>query len=248
MDDRRKNLILAQLAEQAEQYADGLGFILNIVPSETDLTDEEFRLLKVFSKNSIGTLRGAFRALSRENHKAELREVGSDHVLLIKEYTEVVKARLVRLVLETMAPLLELQLSKTAIDNHPARVNLLKMIADYYRYLAELTTSGESEYTPTSEQHYIRAQEQALQFLHVADPTRLGLALNYSVFLYEIKQMPEAAGALAKNTYDQAREFLEDDSDANYKDAIYKDATAIMQLIRDNVALWNPTENTDAPS
>ena len=64
-------------------------------------------------------------------------------------------------------------------------------------------------------------------------PIRLGLALNFSVFYYEILNNPELPCTLAKTALDEAiaeLDTLNEDS--------YKDSTLIMQLLRDNLTLW----------
>jgi 14-3-3 protein epsilon len=64
-------------------------------------------------------------------------------------------------------------------------------------------------------------------------PIRLGLSLNFSVFYYEVKNNPAKACELAKSAFDDAIA----DIDSIDEDQ-YKDATTIMQLIRDNLTLW----------
>ncbi|XP_031281910.1 14-3-3 protein 9-like [Pistacia vera] len=64
-------------------------------------------------------------------------------------------------------------------------------------------------------------------------PIRLGLALNYSVFYYEIMNAPERACHLAKQAFDEAIAELDTLSEESYKDS-----TLIMQLLRDNLTLW----------
>ena len=64
-------------------------------------------------------------------------------------------------------------------------------------------------------------------------PIRLGLALNYSVFYYEILNNPEIACKFAKKAFDAAiadLDTLEEDE--------YRDSATIMQLLRDNLTLW----------
>lgn len=69
--------------------------------------------------------------------------------------------------------------------------------------------------------------------METTDPIRLGLALNFSVFHYEIKNDPKQACQLAKTAFDDAIADIE-----NIQDANYKDSTTIMQLMKDNLTLW----------
>ena len=80
---------------------------------------------------------------------------------------------------------------------------------------------------------YKKAHELAVEHLPTTHPIRLGLALNFSVFYYEILSLPEQACALAKQAFDDAITDLDSLSEESYKDA-----TLIMQLLRDNLTLW----------
>lgn len=62
---------------------------------------------------------------------------------------------------------------------------------------------------------------------------RLGLALNFSVFYYEILNSPQQACKLAKHAFDDAIANLD-----SLNEDSYKDSTLIMQLLRDNLTLW----------
>ena len=69
----------------------------------------------------------------------------------------------------------------------------------------------------------------------------MGLALNYSVFYYEIVGSPDLACKLAKQAFDQAiaeLDTLEEDE--------YRDSAAIMQLLRDNLTLWTTDMKDDS--
>ena len=71
-------------------------------------------------------------------------------------------------------------------------------------------------------------------------PIRLGLALNFSVFYYEISSDHKKACELAKTAFDEAiaqLDTLNEDS--------YKDSTLIMQLLRDNLTLWTTDEKQE---
>lgn len=105
---------------------------------------------------------------------------------------------------------------------------------DYYRYLAEFAT-GEKRTQAADSAHeaYKQASEVAQTELAPTHPIRLGLALNFSVFYYEIMGSPDRACHLAKQAFDDAIAELDTLSEESYKDS-----TLIMQLLRDNLTLW----------
>lgn len=71
-------------------------------------------------------------------------------------------------------------------------------------------------------------------------PIRLGLALNYSVFYYEILSSPDIACKLAKQAFDNAIADLDD-----LEEEVYPDSASIMQLLRDNLTLWTSDLNEE---
>merc|ERR1711907_388096 len=86
---------------------------------------------------------------------------------------------------------------------------------------------------------YAEAQAVAEKDLAVTHPIRLGLALNYSVFQYEVLQNPDDACKMARTAFEDAIAELD-----NVAEESYKDSTLIMQLLRDNLTLWT-SENDE---
>jgi len=106
---------------------------------------------------------------------------------------------------------------------------------DYKRYMAEFCSGEERlQAAKDSEEAYKAAEKEATTNLKSTDPIRLGLALNYSVFFYEILKNKELACKTAKDAFDDAISDLD-----SLHDSSYKDSTLIMQLLRDNLTLWN---------
>lgn len=102
---------------------------------------------------------------------------------------------------------------------------------DYHRYLAEFAVADKRKASADkSLEAYKNATEVAGTDLAPTHPIRLGLALNFSVFYYEILNSPDQACHLAKQAFDDAIAELDTLSEESYKDS-----TLIMQLLRDNL-------------
>ncbi|XP_042046906.1 14-3-3-like protein C [Salvia splendens] len=115
------------------------------------------------------------------------------------------------------------------------------MKGDYHRYLAEFKTADERKDAAESTLNaYKAAQDIANTELAPTHPIRLGLALNFSVFYYEILNSPDRACNLAKQAFDEAIAELD-----TLGEESYKDSTLIMQLLRDNLTLWTSDMQDD---
>merc|ERR1712025_961254 len=224
---------LVRVAETAERYEDMCQFVRRLVEKKSadgkDLDVDERNLLSVAYKNVVGSKRASWRTLSGGFDEA-------DEALLVK-YKTVVEDELEAICKEVLE-LLTSHLCKNVEGNgDETEVFYLKMCGDYYRYLSEFRTESE-EYKGKAEEFYKKAMDVAEANLNETHPTRLGLALNFSVCYYEILKKPKLACALAKKSFDAAIEKLD-----TLNDASYKDSTLIMQLLRDNLTLWTATDN-----
>merc|ERR1712060_773528 len=115
-----------------------------------------------------------------------------------------------------------------------SKVFYQKMKADYFRYIAEFTEGQQkNEAAGSAKLAYEAAQKVAESDLKVTHPIRLGLALNFSVFQYEVLANPEDACKMARTAFEDAIAELD-----NVEEESYKDSTLIMQLLRDNLTLW----------
>ncbi|XP_036397713.1 14-3-3 protein zeta-like [Megalops cyprinoides] len=236
MDKTMELIQKAKLAEQAERYDDMASSMKEVTEQGAELSNEERNLLSVAYKNVVGARRSAWRVISSIEQKTE----GSDKKLqMVKEYREKVEGEL----REICNDVLEL-LSKYLIansTNSESKVFYLKMKGDYYRYLAEVATGDDKKATiENSQEAYQQAFDISKKDMQPTHPIRLGLALNFSVFYYEILNSPEQACSLAKQAFDEAiaeLDTLNEDS--------YKDSTLIMQLLRDNLTLWTSDSAAD---
>jgi 14-3-3 protein epsilon len=119
-------------------------------------------------------------------------------------------------------------------DTAESKVFYHKMKGDYYRYIAEFAEGDQkSDAADRARKAYEDAEKVAKDDLAVTNPIRLGLALNFSVFQYEVLNERDKACEMARTAFEDAIAELD-----NVGEESYKDSTLIMQLLRDNLTLW----------
>jgi hypothetical protein len=93
-DASREELIyMAKLTEQTERFEDMVGYMKGVVMKyDEDLTVEERNLLSVAYKNSIGSRRTSWRAISSIESKEESK--ASKHLALVKDYKKKIEGEL----------------------------------------------------------------------------------------------------------------------------------------------------------
>ena len=180
-------------------------------------------------KNSVGSRRTAWRTISAIQQKEEFK--GSRFIDIIRQYRAKIEKELEDICNDVLR-LLDDPLIPNS-KNPEARVFFMKMKGDYFRYLGEFVTGDKRKNVIQLAQEAYKVASNEAESLKTTHPIRLGLALNYSVFYYEILNSPDHACKLAKAAFDNAiaeLDGLEEDE--------YRDSATIMQLLRDNLTLW----------
>jgi 14-3-3 protein beta/theta/zeta len=257
MSEERAILVSkAKLAEQAERYDDMAAAMKKVTEIGGILQQEERNLLSVAYKNVVGARRSSWRVISSIESKTQAQ--GTANSELAAEYRKKVEKELQDICNEVLDLLTKFLIPKATEEAScddieceaaeklvESKVFYLKMKGDYYRYLAEVEEQGKDN-IDNSEKAYKEAFETSKKgindkgSLKPTHPIRLGLALNFSVFYYEIRNQQKEACDLAKEAFDQAiaeLDTLNEDS--------YKDSTLIMQLLRDNLTLWTADPGAD---
>eukprot|EP01084_Bolivina_argentea_P312843 541661_1 len=235
---------LIRICETKEQYKDMCLFckklITHLSKNAQVLDIEQRNLFSIAYKNVVRTTRTSWQSLSSNSHTNINNESLTKYKTQLLNEITVYCLEAIDLVKNHLYKNVE-----TKTDEYEAEVFYLKMMADYYRYLAE-THNYDEEYSILSEKYYKKGIDCSLEKryivgdiseLGVAHPTRLGLALNYSVCCHDILKETAKAIVISKKAFDLAVDKLEQD-ECGY-------SNLILQLIYDNITLWNQEYTKD---
>jgi len=234
MADRDTLVYRAKLAEQAERFDEMVSDMKEVAKQPQELTVEERNLLSVAYKNVIGSRRASWRVVTSIEQKGD-----SDKAQHIKDYKEKIENELIEICDDILSIISDALIPNSTSEE--AKVFYYKMKGDYHRYLSEFQTSEVRKTSASSAlDAYNAASGIASSELPPTHPIRLGLALNFSVFYYEILNSPDKACQIAKAAFDDAIAELD-----TLNEESYKDSTLIMQLLRDNLTLWTSDQAED---
>jgi len=255
-EDKSDLIAKAKIAEQAERYDDMAECMKKVVEkSDAGLQQEERNMLSVAYKNVVGAKRSSWRVMSSivdknnassDEHHQQKADMASAYRSTIESELEAVCTEVLDLLKEHLIPNTSKLLDACAEASKfapivEAKVFYLKMKGDYYRYEVEVAKPEQKDKLKIEAGDAYTAAIEACEghgadkqgALNTTHPIKLGLALNNSVFHYEIMCDQERACALAKKAFDDAIAELD-----TLQEESYKDSTLIMQLLRDNLTLW----------
>merc|ERR1712146_561589 len=108
-----------------------------------------------------------------------------------------------------------------------------KMIGDYYRYVAESATDATLQEVKEGALKGYEEADKLSKGLNACNPIRLGLALNFSVFHYEVMNDHKKACELGEAVFFEVLEKIDD-----VDEETFRDAKSIIELLKENLSLW----------
>ena len=230
-----RKIFMARVADQAERYEDMVQFLKEIIQeSKDDVSVDVRNLLSVGFKNLISAQRSAWKTVQAIEQNKKYAEYSSN----CAEYKEKISKELAANCKKIIDIVEKESLPKAGDDE--AKVFYLKMIGDYYRYTAETATGDKlAEVTEQAMKYYQKATEAAAS-LKPYNSNKLGLALNFSVFYYELKNDSSKACSIAEEALNGARDEID-----NMDNEEARDALSIIELLKENLDLWKEEEGGD---
>ena len=232
-DNIEEKIFLARVAEQAERFEDMVNFLDEVLASKGgSVNPDERNLLSVAFKNLISSKRAACRTISAIEQNPKYTKFNS----AILEYKTRIETQLMADCQKVIDMINNRVLSGDCSDE--AKAFFVKMVGDYYRYIAENAKDAKLEEV---KQKAKTAYEEANAIdLAACNPIKLGLALNFSVFNYEVLKDHAKACELADNALQQALDKIDE-----LEEDDFRDAKSIIELLKENLTLWKEEEEGD---
>ena len=231
--ENEKKIYLAMLSEQCERYTDMIRYLEELITiKKEELNFDERNLLSIAYKNYISEIRNAIRVIMAYENKESTRG-DSPYLPFIIEYKDKIRQELEKECLNICFKIEKLIMPK--LTSKETKVFFGKMKGDYYRYIAENTEGDvKKKYSDLALNTYNETVAEANN-LNYKNSEKLGLLLNLSVFYYEVASNPKEAFSLANQTLKKAKEALKGIDEDNEE---YKDSLSIVNLLQDNIEMW----------
>jgi len=230
MSNVEEKIFLARVAEQAERFEDMVDFLSKVLDVKgAEVTSDERNLLSVAFKNLISSKRAACRTIAAIEQNPKYAKLSD----ALARYKTEIEEKLTGDCQKVVDMINDKVLAKPC--DGESKAFFVKMVGDYYRYIAENAKGDQLE---AVKKNALKAYNEAnLIKLPPCNPIKLGLALNFSVFYYEVMKNHKSACELAdkalQEALDKIDELEEDD---------FRDAKSIIELLKENLTLWKEEE------
>ena len=273
--DHERAVYLASVADASHRYTDMIAIMTRVVQNcTTPLLAHERTMVSVAFKAKLTSARSALKMLGMV---AE-HERKATHLAAVQAYARVMEANVLALTTEVVELANSFQLpvcedllarldalpssaSSTSVAEKANVVEALvfwyKLCADYCRYVAECHTYAGvvASHSDMALRFYSKARQYAGSYLSPASATLLGVVLNLTVFLFEVRRCEEDAQDIARITIEEAIAAQSAPTDSSLPSMGFpvtpeakRDTDAVLRLIRENMRVWGAAIASPTPT
>lgn len=240
MSDKQieKNLYLARISHLSGQPEVAIKYIEELIKlKKGKITEEERNILFSSLKKLINFRREAWRTVNA----VEIKESTSSQSNLLQRVKDL-KHSLVEEInsyIEKALDLIDNYLLKD-VTKDELKVIYAKTKGDYQRYKLEITPKDKEEEIneiKSKAENYYKEGLDICDNLGILNSNRLGIILNYTVFLYESIGDKETAFKIANEAYQNTLKAINED---NYDLSLLKDLNELLKFLKENISKWMP--------
>ena len=218
--------------DDAVHYSDEM-----VLTSDTPLTKDMQRVLIGSYSNLIVPLRSSWRQLCQIETEEKVAKKMINEIKVIKENLIVQNCdKFIKMINENI-------LTRKLSDEEQAL--FLKVKADHYRYLAEITQGHQLYINKQNAFYFYKEAYMKAENFDDLNSTKLNIALNYSVFLYEILNKRINSFFYAKEALYKALRALKNCEEEELTNEEMRDTLMIIEVLNNNVEDWYKEEVGD---
>ena len=225
-----ENIFLARVAEQAERFDDMVNYLAAVLDEKGgEVSADERNLLSVAFKNLISSKRAACRTITAIEQNPKYTQFSEALAVYKQKIEDQLTADCQKVI-----DMINSKVLGKACEGE-GKAFFVKMVGDYYRYIAENAKDAKLEEV---KQAALKAYDEADKItLPPCNPIKLGLALNFSVFHYEVMKNHKSACELADKALQEALDKIDE-----LEEEDFRDAKSIIELLKENLTLWKEEE------
>lgn len=228
LNERQIILFKAELAEKASRFDDMAMFTKELAETDEEMSTVEQRMFASAYKQVIISRRKSWRTINDVLSDPSMNHDGRRRAL--KSAKCKIEEELLSYCREALSLISDHLIPNSSADE--GQVTYRKLQGDYHRYLAEFQENDSRKLSmEASSFAYQEAHRLAQMYLELRNPVRLGVALNYSVFLHDMKASPEDAVDIARQAFDNAISEQKEIKDGS-------ETKIILGIIGDNLNAW----------
>jgi 14-3-3 protein epsilon len=230
-----KAFYLASVCIRFDKYEDAVRYVDEMVKlKEGELTEDERHVVITGYKFFIAEKRTAWRNM----FKIEVKEQNTK--LMMNEIRSMYEESIIK-ACERFINLINNYIINTVKTDQNTAL-FLRVKADHFRYMAEITNAQTLFNNKQSAFHFYKQAYEISNKLDSLDVIKLSIALNYSVFLYEILNKRLNAIFYAKEALTRALIELKGFTAEEISDEKFRESLNIVEIMNQNVHAWYKEE------
>jgi 14-3-3 protein epsilon len=238
MAEIEDKLYLARVCHLSGLHEETLKYIEEVINLKNGNINEEEKNLFL---NSLKYLINFRRESWRTINVLESKEI-KNQANLLPRVTELKKSleEEIRQLVYKGIEIIDNKLLKENISDE-LKVIYCKIKGDYIRYVIEFTPKDKEEERNILIENADKSYKIGLNFcesLNDLNTAKVGLILNYSVFLYEIMGDYKNAYILANNTYQKTMKIMNEENHDLFNN---KEINKMLKLLKENIGIWAET-------
>ncbi len=229
MEDKETSM--ATWAEKIERFDDIVKHTDEMFAAREKVVESEVRLACIGYKNILEQDRNSIAAIKEFINSPSMNEMISEY----KIYLKFLEDRFAKNCL-TFVSNLKWVISKTGTDtNLEFKVQILKTLGDYHRYLIEVDSESiDAKYKDSASAYYKNAYNIVQDDNFSSSILKLSVELNYAIFLYDTMNSKQQGFQILKSGLDTGLIALENHKD----DEDLKDFTFLLNLVDRTLFEW----------